>query len=97
MAKQIHPSRTAVLAQVTEQSPEVIDAAVARLGGEVMRRPEVEVEQEIAAAQDAELKASLEARKELEKAHHEKHKEDAHAKVEELKSRFHRTSAGAPA
>jgi hypothetical protein len=97
MAKQIHPGRTAVLAQVTEQSPEVIDAAMARLGGEVMRRPEIDVEQEIAAAQEAELKANVEARKELQKARHEKHKEDAHAKVEELKGKLHRTSAGAPA
>lgn len=97
MAKQIHPSRTAILAQVTEQSPEVIDAAMARLDGDVMRRREIDVEQEIAAAQEAELKANLEARKELQKAHHEKHKEDAHAKVEELKAKLHRTSAGAAA
>ena len=97
MAKQIQPGRTAILAQVTEQSPEVIDAAMARLGGDVMRRREIDVEQEIAAAQEAELTANLEARKELEKARHEKHKEDAHAKVEELKAKFHRTSTGAPA
>ena len=65
ISKQVQPTRTAVLAQVTEQSPEVIDTAMARLGGEVMRRPVVEVEQEIAAAQDAQRKAEREARKEL--------------------------------
>ena len=97
ISKQVQPTRTAVLAQVTEQSPEVIDAAMARLGGQVMRRPVVEVEQEIAAAQDAQRKAEREARKELHKARVEKTKEDAHAKVEELKSKLHRTKAGAAA
>jgi uncharacterized membrane protein len=97
ISKQVHPSRTAVLAQVTEQSPEVIDTAMARLGGEVMRRPVVDVEQEIAAAQEAQRKAKREARKELQQARHEKHKEEAHAKVEELKSKLQRPKAGAPA
>jgi uncharacterized membrane protein len=97
ISKQVHPTRTPVLAQVTEQSPEVIDTAMARLGGEIMRRPVVDVEQEIAAAQEAQRKAKREARSELQKARLEKHKEDAHAKVEELKSKLHRTSAGAAA
>ena len=39
ISKQVQPTRTALLAQVTEDSPEVIDAAMARLGGDVMRRP----------------------------------------------------------
>ncbi len=95
ISKQVHPTRTAVLAQVTEQSPEVVDTAMARLGGQVMRRPVVDVEQEIAAAQEAQRKAKREARKELHKARLEKHKEDAHAKVEELKSKLHRPKAGA--
>jgi uncharacterized membrane protein len=97
MSKQVHPTRTAVLAQVTEQSPEVIDTAMERLGGEVLRRPVVDVEDEIAVAQEAQRRANREARKELQKARHEKHKEDAHAKVEELKSKLHHTSAGAAA
>jgi uncharacterized membrane protein len=94
ISKQIRPTRTAVLAQVTEQSPEVIDAAMARLGGDVMRRPVADVEEEIAAAQEAQRKAKREARKELQKARVEKSKEDAHAKVEKLKSKLHRTKAG---
>jgi uncharacterized membrane protein len=97
ISKQVHPTRTAVLAQVTEQSPEVVDAAMARLGGEVMRRPSLEVEQEIAAAEDAQRRADREARKELHQARVEKTKEEAHAKVEELKSKLHRTNAGAAA
>ena len=97
ISKQVHPTRTAVLVQVTEQSPEVIDTAMARLGGEVMRRPVVDVEQEIAAAQEAQRKAKREARKELRKARLEKHKQDAHAKVEELKSKLRQPKAGASA
>jgi uncharacterized membrane protein len=95
ISKHVHPTRTAVLAQVTEQSPEVIDTAMARLGGEIMRRPVIDVEQEIAAAQEAQRKATHEARKELQKARLQQHKEDAHAKVEELKTKLRRPKAGA--
>ena len=97
ISKQVQPTRTAVLAQVDEQSAEVIDAAMARLGGQIMRRPVFEVEQEIAAAQEAQRKAEREARSELRKARLEKNKDDAHAKVEELKSKLHRGKAGAAA
>jgi uncharacterized membrane protein len=86
ISKQVQPTRIAMLAHVTEQSPEVIDTAMARLSGQVMRRPVFEVEQEIAAAQEAQRKVEREARK-----------DDAHAKVEELKSKLHRTKAEAPA
>ena len=97
ISKQVEPNRTALLAQVTEQSYEVIDTAMAKLGGQVMRRPVADVEAEVAAAQDAERKAKREARKELQKARAEKTKENAHAKVEELKSKLHPTKAGAAA
>lgn len=97
ISKQVQPTRTAVLAQVTEQSPEVIDAAMARLGGEVLRRPTMAVEEEIAAADEAQLKAEHEARKELHKARVATTKADAHAKVEELKSKFSGSKTGATA
>jgi uncharacterized membrane protein len=97
ISKQVKPARTALLAEVTEQSPEVIDAAMARLGGEVLRRPTTDVEDEIAAAQEAERRAEDEARKELHKARVEKTKSDAHAKVEELKAKLHRSTAGTTA
>jgi uncharacterized membrane protein len=86
ISQQVHATRTAVLAQVTEQSPEVIDAAMERLGGDVMRRPVVEVEQEITAAQEAQRKAEREARK-----------AGAQAKAEELKSKLHRAETRAAA
>ena len=97
ISKQVQPARTAVLAQVTEQSPEVIDAAIARLGGEIMRRPVVEVEEEIAAAEEAQRKAKQEARKELHKARVEESKADTHAKVEEMKAKLRPPKAGASA
>ena len=97
ISKQVQPNRTAVLAQVTEQSPQVIDTAMAHLGGEVMRRPVFEVEQEIAAAQDAQRRAEREADKELYKARVEQTKAGAHAKVEELKSKLQRNKTGAAA
>jgi uncharacterized membrane protein len=97
ISKQVQPTRTAVLAQVTEQSPEVIDAAMARLGGEILRRPAVDVEEEIAAAEEAQRKAKHEARKELHKARVEKTKADTHAKVEEMKAKLRRPKAGASA
>ena len=97
ISKQVQPTRTAVLAQVIEQSPEVIDAAMARLGGEVLRRPAADVEDEIAVAEEAQRKAEDEARKELHKARVEETKADAHTKVEELKSKLHRSRAGASA
>jgi len=97
ISKQVQPTRSALLAQVMEQSPEVIDSAMARLGGEVMRRPAVHVEEEIAAAQEAQRNAEREARKELHRARVEETKADAHAKVEDLKSKLHRTKTGTPA
>jgi uncharacterized membrane protein len=98
ISKEIQPGRTALLAQVTEQSPEVIDAAMARLGGEVVvRRPAVDVEEEIAVAEEAQRKAKHEARKELHKARVEKTKSNAHAKVEEMKAKLHRPKAGSSA
>ncbi|MEN3283087.1 MAG: hypothetical protein V7607_4227, partial [Solirubrobacteraceae bacterium] len=89
VSKTVQAGRNAVLAQVVEQSPEVVDAAMARLSGTVTRRPVDEVESEIAAAQEAQREAKKEARKKLREARHEKRQEEAHAKVEELKAKLH--------
>jgi len=64
-SKELQPTRTAFVAQVTEQSPDVIDAAIARLGGEIIRRPVSEGDREIAAARDPQRKVEEKARKEL--------------------------------
>lgn len=90
----IQPSRTAIVAQVLELSNEVIDNAMTRLGGDVLRQAFADVESELAAAEQAQRQAKREARKELAKARLEKHRTDAHRRVEELKSKLDRTPAG---
>jgi uncharacterized membrane protein len=79
-----HP---ALLAVVTEQSPEVVDAAMSEVGGTVLRRSVFDVEAEIAAAEDAERKAKWEARKELVRSRHEHNRAAIGAKLEELKAK----------
>ncbi len=61
----VSPRRTALLAEVTEQSAEVVDTAMARLGGTVLRRSVDDVEAEIAAAEKAQREAKREATKDL--------------------------------
>jgi uncharacterized membrane protein len=86
----VKTGQTALLAVVDEQSPEVVDAAMADLGGTVLRRPVAEVEAEMAAAEKAERKAKREARKELAKSHHEHDKAAVAAKLDELKAKLSR-------
>jgi uncharacterized membrane protein len=96
LSKVIRVGHTAVLAEVSEQSPEVIDTAMAGLGGTVMRRPADEVEAEIAAAEHAQREAKRAARKELLRAHHEKHMEHIREKIAELMAKLHRHKATTP-
>jgi len=93
----VRVGHTSLLADVSEQSPDVIDTAMARLGGTVVRRSVDDVEAEIAAAEKAQHEAKKQARKELLKARHEQRKEEIHAKVEELKAKLDRhQQAAAP-
>jgi uncharacterized membrane protein len=79
---------TALLAVVDEQSADVVDAAMADIGGTVARRPVADVEAEIAAAEDAERKAKHEARKELDRARRERDKATVDAKLDQLKGKL---------
>jgi len=98
LSKSVAPDATAVLAVVTEPSPEIVDAAMAVLGGTVLRRSVDEVEAEIAAVEDAERKAALEAQRELIRAKQEHARETARAKVEGLKAKLsHRDTETAEA
>jgi uncharacterized membrane protein len=81
--------RTSLLAQVVEQSPEVVDTAMTRLSGTVVRRSVADVEAEIAAAEAAQREAKREARAQLRKARHDKRHDEAHAKVQSLKAKLH--------
>ena len=83
----VRPGRTALLAQVTEQSPEVMDTAMTGLGGTVLRRPVDEVEAEIAVAEQAQREATREANKELMRGRRERTKEQVQARVQDLKAK----------
>lgn len=89
VSKTVQVGRNSLLAQVVEQSPDVLDSAMAQLGGTVLRRPVYEIEDEIARAQEAQRDAKKQANAKLREARHEKTREQAHAKVEELKSKLH--------
>ena len=88
--------RNVVLVQVTEQSPDVVDTAMLRVDGTVLRRPVFEVEAEVAAADTANRKARCAARKELISARHAKREETFHEKVAELKAKLRGTRQGPP-
>jgi len=84
----VKAGRTALLAEVDEQSPDVIDTAMAHLAGSVLRRHVADVEAEIAAADEAQKAARRQARKQLFEQRHAKHKAEIHAKIEELKAKL---------
>ena len=87
LSETVEPERTAVLAVVTEPSPEIIDAAMAAFGGTVLRRSVYEVEAEVAAIEKAESKAAREAQEELMRSQRDHDRDAAHAKVEALKAK----------
>ena len=85
----IHPGQTVVLAEVDEQSDDVVDQAMARLGGTVLRRSVDDVEGEIAAAQNAARAAKREARKQLLETRRSRAKEEIRRIVDALKAQAH--------
>ena len=89
VSRSVKVGHNTLLAQVVEQSPEVMDAAMARLSGTVVRRSVDDVEDEIAAAEEAQREAKKAARKQLREARHKKHRDEVHAKIEELKAKLH--------
>jgi uncharacterized membrane protein len=95
VAHSVRPGHPALIAVATEQSAEVVDAAMTSLGGSVARRPLDVVLAEIATAEDAQRAAEKEARKKLRADREAKAKADVNAKIEELKAKVHRQPAGA--
>ena len=81
--------RPTLLAVVAEQTPDVIDAEMAELGGTVLRRSVSDVEAEIAAAEKAQREAKRRALRELLQGRHERDKEAIHAQVEKLQTKLH--------
>jgi uncharacterized membrane protein len=95
ISSSVQVGRTALLAVVVEQSPDVVDAAMSEVGGTVLRRSVTEVDAEVAAAEEAQRKAKREARKELVRSRNEQHTATVNAKVAELKAKLHRQSTSA--
>ncbi len=100
ISKEVRPGHDTLLVELREpRDHEVVDGVMESRSGSVIRRAVVDVEAEIAAAEKAQREARKEARKELREEREHKHKEQASAKVAELKSKLphHRetTSAGA--
>jgi uncharacterized membrane protein len=87
IATTVSPGKTVVIAELSEQSDDVVDSAMSRLGGSVLRRTVEEVEAEIAAADDAQKAAKREARKQLHAERRSQLKEEIHDKVAALKAR----------
>jgi len=97
ISQAIHAEHTALLAEVREQSHEVLDSAMSRVGGEVLRRSVADVEAEISAAEQAQRGAKKQARKELREHRQAEHKAQVNANVEELKAKLHtRHTASTP-
>jgi uncharacterized membrane protein len=90
VSKTIQVGRNSLLAQVVEQSPDVLDTAMEGLSGTVVRRPVYEVEDEIARAEEAQREAKKQARAKLREAREDKDRAKVHATIEELKSKLHR-------
>jgi uncharacterized membrane protein len=83
----VSPGKTVVIAELSEQSNDVVDNAMARLGGSVLRRTVEDVEDEIAAADEAQNAAKREARKKLHAERRAQLKEEVQQKVEAMKTR----------
>jgi uncharacterized membrane protein len=95
IAKSVSVATPALLADVLEASPTAIDAAMANLGGTVMRRSAADVRAEIAAAEEAQREAKKHARKELHEARKKKQKEQVDSKLADLKTKLGRHKAPA--
>ncbi|MBV9000148.1 MAG: DUF1269 domain-containing protein [Solirubrobacterales bacterium] len=92
ISSSVRVGRTALLAVVTEQSPDAIDTSMSGLGGTVLRRSVADVDAEVAAAEKAQRKAKLEARKELIRGRQHHDKVAVSAKIAELKDKLPRSA-----
>ena len=96
LSKAIPVGPPGLLVDVSESDPEAIDAVMAHLKGTVLRRSFLDVEAELAAAEDAQREAKKKARHELREAREKKHKDKIDAKIAELKAKLHRKGKTAP-
>ncbi|MDQ3893636.1 MAG: DUF1269 domain-containing protein [Actinomycetota bacterium] len=89
LGRAIPPGSTAVVATVTEPAVEVIDGEMAKLEGQVTRRPADEVMAELEAAEDAAAAAAKEARREMRERKRGELSEELSERIGKLKERLH--------
>ena len=90
ISKSLRVGSTGLLADVSEESPVAIDAAMANLGGTVLRRSAGDVQAEVASAEEAQREAKKQARRELRDARHKKQKAEIDAKLADLRAKLDR-------
>jgi uncharacterized membrane protein len=91
LGRAIPPKSTALIASVTEPAVEVIDGEMAKLDGEVTRRPVGAVMDELEAAEEAADAAAREARRALREKRKAELSADLDARVASLKEKLHVT------
>jgi uncharacterized membrane protein len=88
ISSSVRAGHAALLAVVSEQSPDVVDAAMSELGGSVVRRSVDDVEAELAAVESAARKAKWDATKELVRGRREHDRAAVREKLDELKAKL---------
>jgi uncharacterized membrane protein len=86
----INPGHTVLVAQVNEPSEQVLDKAMATLGGTVVRRSEADVLSELEATEDAAHAAQAAARKAVREKKTAEIKEKSEDRIAALKAKFSR-------
>ena len=81
MSRSLEPGITLVVAEIADPDPEVLDSALAALGGSVTRRAARDVYAEVQAAEAAETRADGEARRQHRREQLERVKEGLKAKL----------------
>jgi uncharacterized membrane protein len=89
LGQAIPTGSTAVIASVEEPAVEVIDGEMKKLGGEVTRRPAVEVMGELEVAEDAADAAAREARRTIRAKRKAEVSANVEARVGKLKEKLH--------
>jgi len=89
LGRAMPPGSTAVVATVAEPAVEVIDGEMAKLGGEVTRRPVGEVMDELEAADEAAEAAAREARRTLRQERTAEVRASVDERMGKLKEKLH--------
>lgn len=88
LSRELAPGVTAIIAEVNEYTPEVLDAIMIPLGGVVIRQDAEVVLGQLEAAEDAAKAAEKEANRVLREEKREAFKKDWAERIDGLKARF---------